>query len=704
MNDTDKSPQKSEQQLYAILDGVQVGIWQCDPSHRMSFSDQVHQLLGKETLPGGLADFVAAAHPNDQKRLLAAFQDAQCTGEAFSLEVRFGTQRKGFDWFLLSGKCFGEKHLAGAILNVNDRKRFERHIRQLNNQLSIFNEELSHQNNQLTDTTTRVRLLNERLDLVVKGVNVGIWDWSEGDRWYFSGRTYELLGLVPRTSPETRNIIIEHLHPKDIPLHQEVRRQHFKLGREYQLKVRLKTASGEYRWFLINGESIRNKDGRVVRMAGSIADVHTEHEAMRGIWEIKCELESRVQLRTRALSEAEEKWRRLISSADDMILILDQEGRIDFINHTDSSLSLIRSQTLLFDYFDLPMRHLTQRKLKQAIEDPSQAVRYETYMYQPDGQRKVWFSNTLNPLLLDKQGRVKKLTLIARNITQQKQREQYLQQAYHELEKRNQQLIDKEKENKAIQHELQQTNQYLSRSKTELQDTVRQLESRNDELDNLVYKISHDIRSPLSSIMGLMDLMRQQDLNPDVRQMLGYMENRAHRLDEFIKKMLDFARASRTAAVTELVDMPSLIRDIFDDLNNHPGFERIEQYIFIDPAVVRYASDPLRLRIIFSNLISNAIKYQNPNQQQPTLNIEITQHSPVWLMIRIVDNGIGIQEEHQHRIFEMFYRATDRVEGSGLGLYIVKQTIEKLGGKIILQSQYGEGTSFTIFMPLPSTT
>jgi signal transduction histidine kinase len=110
-----------------------------------------------------------------------------------------------------------------------------------------------------------------------------------------------------------------------------------------------------------------------------------------------------------------------------------------------------------------------------------------------------------------------------------------------------------------------------------------------------------------------------------------------------------------------------------------------------------------RLKIIFSNLISNAIKYQDFNKQLSTLRVQVRfQNQQVELLF--ADNGVGIEQAYQDKIYDMFFRATEQADGSGLGLYIVKQAVAVLSGKIELQSQVGIGTSFLITMPIHCTT
>ena len=124
----------------------------------------------------------------------------------------------------------------------------------------------------------------------------------------------------------------------------------------------------------------------------------------------------------------------------------------------------------------------------------------------------------------------------------------------------------------------------------------------------------------------------------------------------------------------------------------------LEKIVKIDLKDKKIYSDSLRLNIIFSNIISNAIKYQNFEAERSYLKINIEVESD-QVHIQFKDNGQGIGEKHISKIFDMFYRATTRSEGSGLGLYIVKQTVERLSGKIELTSKLNKGTEIKITLP-----
>ena len=132
-------------------------------------------------------------------------------------------------------------------------------------------------------------------------------------------------------------------------------------------------------------------------------------------------------------------------------------------------------------------------------------------------------------------------------------------------------------------------------------------------------------------------------------------------------------------------------------LENLENYQLVNAQLKIKNEAIPFNNDALLVNIIASNIISNAYKYCNP-ETKSFLKIQI-EISPLSASLSFKDNGIGIQQEHMDKIFNMFYRATDRSQGSGLGMYIVKQAVEKVNGKIAIKSTYGEGTELKIMLP-----
>ncbi len=228
----------------------------------------------------------------------------------------------------------------------------------------------------------------------------------------------------------------------------------------------------------------------------------------------------------------------------------------------------------------------------------------------------------------------------------------------------------------------------------------KDLEKTNAELDRFLYSTSHDLRAPLLSIKGLVNIARNESTEAATRQYLGMMEERANRLDLFIKDIIDYSRNTRTEVSQEVVNTHQLINEIRENYQFLEGASRIDFQNEI--SVIEVLADRSRLSVILNNLISNAIKYHRAWQSHPWIKVCVDKRDDC-LSITVADNGQGIPAERVDKIFDMFYRGTEGSQGSGLGLYIVKEMIEKMNGSIRVESTEGEGTSFLITVPLTST-
>jgi signal transduction histidine kinase len=221
-----------------------------------------------------------------------------------------------------------------------------------------------------------------------------------------------------------------------------------------------------------------------------------------------------------------------------------------------------------------------------------------------------------------------------------------------------------------------------------------ELQKVNDELDRFVYSVSHDLRSPLSSILGLTNLAKRASDPKELEQLLTMIQGRVEAQDHFIREIIDYSRNARTETISENVALKELVEQIFITLkfNSYPG--QIEFRNLVDDQTI-LLSDKTRLSVILSNLISNSIKYHDFTKEQ--LFVEVGYDEGRKLFVK--DNGIGIKKEHCDKIFNMFYRGSDRSTGSGLGLFITKEAVERLGGKIEVQSEFGEGSLFIVSLP-----
>lgn len=229
-----------------------------------------------------------------------------------------------------------------------------------------------------------------------------------------------------------------------------------------------------------------------------------------------------------------------------------------------------------------------------------------------------------------------------------------------------------------------------------IQRTNYELSKRNTELDNFVYSVSHDLRAPIASVLGLINLAKK-DHDLDMKDMyLDMIHNSALQQDHFIKEILDQSRNSRLEIKREEILFEPLIDEAFNQLKFATSTGKpIEKIISIKQEKPFY-SDHWRLKVILNNILSNAIRYRNGKDPVIKVDVEINERCA---RLAIKDNGKGIDKEHLPNLCKMFYRATDDGAGSGLGLYIVKETIDKLNGQINIESEVGKGTTVKLEIP-----
>jgi PAS domain S-box-containing protein len=238
--------------------------------------------------------------------------------------------------------------------------------------------------------------------------------------------------------------------------------------------------------------------------------------------------------------------------------------------------------------------------------------------------------------------------------------------------------------------ELRQAEELLKEKNTEL-------EKANAELDRFVYSASHELRAPLTSILGLISIAKMEQSEPNQLGYLNMMEQSVNRLDKFIREIVHYSRNSRLEVQKERVDFPAVIDEIVKDLSYIEGVDRIKITTCIRENAP-FTCDVSRLKVIITNLISNAIRYHNFDNAQPYIRISVCS-STKKAVIQVEDNGLGISKEHQEKVFDMFYRASYHSKGSGIGLYIVKEMLVKLKGTIALSSEAGKGTTFKVEIP-----
>lgn len=232
-------------------------------------------------------------------------------------------------------------------------------------------------------------------------------------------------------------------------------------------------------------------------------------------------------------------------------------------------------------------------------------------------------------------------------------------------------------------------------SKNEIEQKNNDLLLVNKELDKFVYSVSHDLRSPITSMKGLVEILKEEDDPEQSKAYLKMMTQTLDKQDNFIRDIIDYSKNARTKVTLETVDLTLLLDDIISQLQYMENAGAITFNRAINTASLH--TDSFRLKIILSNLLSNAIKYADLSKAKPFISVKAydKEHSHI---IEIEDNGIGIEEKYLSRIFDMFFVTNNDNKGTGLGLYIVKDAITNLNGSINVVSEPGKGTLFTIIL------
>lgn len=234
------------------------------------------------------------------------------------------------------------------------------------------------------------------------------------------------------------------------------------------------------------------------------------------------------------------------------------------------------------------------------------------------------------------------------------------------------------------------------RSQLELELKNEDLTNTNQQLDHFVYSASHDLRAPITSLKGLIQIAR---LEKDASQLTEYFDMMQYSLskqDQFINDIIQFSKNKRMGVVLEPVN---LAKAIDDSLQQHMFMDGSSKISIYKSYEAEHAfTDPLRLNIVINNLISNAFKYSDESKEAPFIRVT-TKEKGEHISISVEDNGVGISQEDQQHIFEMFFVTQNNNKGSGLGLYIVKNAMEKLRGSISVESEKGKGSTFHVSIP-----
>ncbi|HEY8937876.1 MAG TPA: ATP-binding protein [Cyclobacteriaceae bacterium] len=232
---------------------------------------------------------------------------------------------------------------------------------------------------------------------------------------------------------------------------------------------------------------------------------------------------------------------------------------------------------------------------------------------------------------------------------------------------------------------------------TERKIREKNLVIKNKQLDHVLYKTIHDLKAPVSSMLGLVNLAEKTGNIEEQELYVSLIRRSLIKMDSFIDEMGDFFRNEKFSVQRNKINLAEIIQNEVEHLKNLHQVRNV--FVEIDVSEeVEFYSDNVRIKTVVTNILSNAIKYSDSRKENQYIKITGIVDDE-FCGLRFEDNGIGIEPEHCEKIFDMFFRATSQAQGSGLGLYIVKDTVERLNGTIVMRSTYGVGTAFEVQIP-----
>jgi PAS domain S-box-containing protein len=404
-----------------------------------------------------------------------------------------------------------------------------------------------------------------------------------------------------------------------------------------------------------------------------------EQGKVDGILAFGYEVTAKVLAR-KQVEESEQKFKMLSEAIPQLIWTATPDGQVNYYNaqwYAYTGLDFDRSKgegwARVFHPEDLPALLAIWRKALQAGEP----YRTEARLKSAEGAYR-WFLIQALPFK-DERGRVVQWFGTDTDIHDRRMAEEALFQMSQELSVANEEI-------RASNQDLATTNQRLLQT--------------NADLDNFIYTASHDLKAPILNIEGLMKVLtrRIEPLAGGDQMLAKTFQMMAHsvtRFKETIADLTDVARIQKqTDEPAEPVSLTQTVRDTLLDLSLQieESGARIELDLEAYPVLLFSRKN---LKSVLYNLLSNAIKYRHPDRQ-PRIRVSC-QTAGNFLLLSVQDNGLGMDTSDESKIFGMFKRLHAHVEGTGIGLYIVKKIVENAGGRIEVESTVGEGTTFTVY-------
>ncbi|MXV61263.1 PAS domain S-box protein [Natronorubrum sp. JWXQ-INN-674] len=504
----------------------------------------------------------------------------------------------------------------------------------------------------ITEQKERERYLEDakaQLEAATEAGAVGTWEWRIPEDTFVTGASFaRTFGVDPEAAREGVPLerILASVHADDRERVERKIEEAVETCGEYEEEYRVWNADGELRWVVARGYVESDEDGNAVTFPGAITDITERKRAEIELQKHKNQFETLFQVLPVGVVVADKSGR--VVEANDAAReiwggdVFDAETVEDYEKY-----SAVWAETgEPVDPEDWTMSEVLDG---EAVTEPNV---YEIEAF--DGDRRIIMEHGMP--VTDDRGNLRRAVVTLTDIT----------------------------ERRAYQRRLEET--------------VAQLEESNERLEQFAYAASHDLQEPLRMVSSYLQLIEQRyadALDEDGEEFLEYAVNGADRMRSMIEGLLEYSRVETRGDPLEPTDLGIVVDDVLDDLRLQ--IEDNDAEILIDE-LPRVEGDAGQLRQVFQNLLSNAIEYSG--DEPPRVHISAERSGSMWT-VSIADEGIGIDPDETDQIFEVFNRLHSREEydGTGIGLALCERIVERHGGEIWVESEPGEGATFSFTLP-----
>lgn len=506
----------------------------------------------------------------------------------------------------------------------------------------------------------QIREKERRLRNILQHAHLGTWEWRIGTTHVeYDSQVSRTLRLPENFIPSSMNLLT-FVHGDDRRALRSALFKCLRTRKEFSSEHRVVRHDGTVGWVLMQGSIKCDETGDPSHLQGLIQDV-TERK----------EMAQQLVTSEQALRESENHLNNMLNTAPALIRIKDLDGRYTFANPACTRLTDKTVQDYIGatdeDLYPADVARFT-RQNDQLVIEGGKPLQVEKHLELDSGN--IWLLISLFPLS-DSEGNIYAVGSLSTDIT-----------------------------------ELKETQRELEISRQRADDS-------NRAKSTFLATMSHEIRTPMNGIVGMLDVLRRMPPGEDQGKMLSTINDSAFTLLDIIDEILDFSKVE--AGKIELEKTPVTLENILDSVGQTllpiAANKNIDLITFCDPFLPQYSGDPGRIRQILYNLVGNAIKFTSTTPEkhgQVMVSIEpgVSASGSESILFKVADNGIGIGAQEQQELFNPFTQAessiTRQYGGTGLGLSISKRLCELMGGDILVDSELGVGTVFTVALSLPA--